>query len=222
MSFVVLFLAAANCRPEAPPTSKALLSALGGDLTRSVPKLGRCDPNTVVRFAIEPDGSVDDFAVSAPGKTKNTCAEEAKSVRYPPLAEGLSVRGHTMLRTLASRGSKREKHGGLSQDAIKAVLDEAKPKFRRCYEHELSEHPDLSTRIVLYFVIDKDGEVARAFSLSTNATRFVEWCVTDKAIMLKFPTPKGGGLVDVTYPMIFLPEGACPDGTTSSSSPERP
>ena len=56
------------------------------------------------------------------------------------------------------------------------------------------------------FVIAKDGSVASSTTeSSTLGTAAVEGCINGRVTRLRFPRPKGGGIVIVSYPFAFLP-----------------
>jgi len=77
-------------------------------------------------------------------------------------------------------------------------------RFKFCYEKQLSSNPNLGGKVSVYFTIAPTGSVAKAMVRETsmnNAT--VEGCVNKVMRSLKFPKPKGGGIVVVTYPFVF-------------------
>jgi pSer/pThr/pTyr-binding forkhead associated (FHA) protein len=98
--------------------------------------------------------------------------------------------------------------GGLSQEAIKRVLDRAQSQLRYCYEKELQRLPDLNGKVTVKFVIGGTGGVNEAnVSLTTLSNTNAEECMLRVFRRLKFPAPSGGGVVDVSYPMIYKPLG---------------
>jgi hypothetical protein len=98
--------------------------------------------------------------------------------------------------------------GGLSQEAIKRVLDRAQSQLRYCYEKELQRLPDLNGKVTVKFVIGGTGGVNEAnVQLTTLSNTNAEECMLRVFRRLKFPAPSGGGVVDVSYPMIYKPLG---------------
>ena len=96
--------------------------------------------------------------------------------------------------------------GGLSQEAIKRVLDEARPKLVYCYERELQTLHQLAGKVTVDFVIDADGSVSEAkVKTTTLKNEKAEQCMLGIFAGLKYPKPAGGGTVDVSYPMIYKP-----------------
>jgi len=94
--------------------------------------------------------------------------------------------------------------GSLSKEEIARVIRRNFPRFKYCYEKQLNANPNLSGKISIYFTIAPTGSVAKASvreSSMGNAT--VESCTANVMKSLKFPKPKGGGIVVVTYPFVF-------------------
>ncbi len=94
--------------------------------------------------------------------------------------------------------------GSLSKEDIARVIRRNLARFKYCYEKELNANPNLSGKIAVYFTIAPTGSVAEASvrETSMNDTN-VEECVVKVMRSLKFPEPKGGGIVVVTYPFVF-------------------
>lgn len=94
--------------------------------------------------------------------------------------------------------------GALSKTEIGRVIRRNLARFKYCYEKQLSSNPNLAGKISVYFTIAPTGAVAQTQvreSSMNNAT--VENCVQGIMKSLKFPAPKGGGIVVVTYPFVF-------------------
>ena len=73
-------------------------------------------------------------------------------------------------------------------------------------QRELAKKPSLGGKVVIKFTIAKDGSVSRASKkTSTMGSAAVEQCIVGRFKRMKFPTPKGGGIVIVSYPFIFSP-----------------
>ena len=70
----------------------------------------------------------------------------------------------------------------------------------------LTKNPNLGGKVTIKFVIAKDGSVSKAsVKSSTMGNKSVEGCITGRFMRFKFPEPKGGGIVIVSYPFIFAP-----------------
>ena len=79
-------------------------------------------------------------------------------------------------------------------------------QIRYCYQRELTKNPALGGKIVVKFVIAKDGSVSSASTKATTMNnKAVENCINGRFMRFKFPEPKGGGIVIVSYPFIFSP-----------------
>lgn len=94
--------------------------------------------------------------------------------------------------------------GSLSKKQIGAVIRRYLNQFKYCYEKELSQQPALEGKVVALFVIAGDGQVIRAqLSGPDSDWTPVEDCMQNIVCRLRFPEPRGGGLVVVTYPFIL-------------------
>ncbi len=96
--------------------------------------------------------------------------------------------------------------GALDKSLIDAVIKRNMNQIRYCYQRELTKNPNLGGKIVVKFVIAKDGTVSSASTkASTMGSPAVENCINGRFMRFKFPEPKGGGIVIVSYPFIFAP-----------------
>jgi len=96
--------------------------------------------------------------------------------------------------------------GKLDKDVIDAVIKRNLNQVRYCYQRELTKVPTLEGKIVVKFVIAKDGTVPSAVTKSsTMASPAVEECVNGRFMHMQFPAPTGGGIVIVSYPFSFSP-----------------
>lgn len=97
--------------------------------------------------------------------------------------------------------------GRLPPEKIKQAVRENFDQLRRCYEEGLERDPKLTGRVVVRFVIARDGSVsnAAASDQSTMPDAAVTECLIAKIKGLRFPRPDGG-IVLVVYPLQFEPE----------------
>ncbi len=96
--------------------------------------------------------------------------------------------------------------GALDKSLIDAVIKRNMNQIRYCYQRELTKSPDLGGKIVVKFVIAKDGTVSSASTKSsTMGNPAVEQCINGRFLRFQFPQPKGGGIVIVSYPFLFAP-----------------
>ncbi len=94
--------------------------------------------------------------------------------------------------------------GSLDREAIARVIRQNLARFKYCYEKQLNANPNLAGKISIYFTIAPTGSVASAsIRESSMGDATVEGCATNVMKSLKFPQPKGGGIVVVTYPFVF-------------------
>jgi pSer/pThr/pTyr-binding forkhead associated (FHA) protein len=94
--------------------------------------------------------------------------------------------------------------GGLDREVISAVIKENLGQIRYCYERNLSANPDLNGKVQVKFTIAAPGTVsAQEIGTSTLKNAMVEGCILRRIARWKFPQPKGGTSVVVTYPFLF-------------------
>lgn len=98
--------------------------------------------------------------------------------------------------------------GALDMDIVRRVITEHRREIIACYETELQKLPELQGRIDVEFVIGPDGAVGGTkLKASTLNNTTVETCVQRRVKQWRFPEPKGGGTVRVSYPWIFTSGG---------------
>ena len=96
--------------------------------------------------------------------------------------------------------------GSLSREEIQRVVKRHMNQIKYCYQKQLTKNPNLGGKITVKFVISKDGSVSKASTKkSTMGNSTVESCINRRFHRFKFPEPKGGGIVIVSYPFIFSP-----------------
>ena len=94
--------------------------------------------------------------------------------------------------------------GALTKSQIDQVVKRHLNSIRYCYQKELTKRPSLQGKVVVKFVIGKDGAVSRASKKSsTLGSSAVDGCVANKFKRMQFPEPRGGGIVVVSYPFLF-------------------
>jgi hypothetical protein len=94
--------------------------------------------------------------------------------------------------------------GGLNKAEIDEVIKHQESALRYCYQRELQKNPALSGKVVVKFTISRDGTVSQASTpTSTLASDAVESCLVGRFMRMKFPEPRGAGVVVVSYPFMF-------------------
>ena len=94
--------------------------------------------------------------------------------------------------------------GSIDKATVARIVAQHLPAIRYCYESQLGRDPGLRGKVSVKFVIAKDGSVAtsssRADTLKDSA---VTDCVHERFRRMRFPEPRGGGIVSVSYPLVF-------------------
>ena len=94
--------------------------------------------------------------------------------------------------------------GGLDREVIAQYIKTQLGQILYCYERQLSANPDLYGKIAVKFTIAGSGQVeTQSINDTTLKNLTVESCILNKISKWKFPEPKGGTKVLVTYPFLF-------------------
>jgi hypothetical protein len=94
--------------------------------------------------------------------------------------------------------------GRLPPEVIQRIVRQNFGRFRLCYENGLRNNPNLQGRVVVRFVIGRDGRVSNVSGGGDMPDGGVVSCVTRAFYGLSFPQPEGG-IVTVSYPIVFTP-----------------
>lgn len=94
--------------------------------------------------------------------------------------------------------------GGLDKSVIAAVIQNNLAQIKYCYERQLVAEPDLFGKVVAQWTINAQGAVEGASVKQTTLnSNPVEKCMLAKISGWKFPQPKNGTKVSVSYPFLF-------------------
>jgi outer membrane biosynthesis protein TonB len=95
--------------------------------------------------------------------------------------------------------------GSMDPDLIRKILREHIPQFRFCYQKELDNSSGKFQGVIkLSFTIGASGGVSKAGVLqSSGLPASVKSCVINVLEGIQFPSPKGGGVVEVVQPFNF-------------------
>jgi hypothetical protein len=96
-------------------------------------------------------------------------------------------------------------NGRLPAEVIRRIVRQNYGRFRMCYEQGLARNPNLEGRVGVRFVIGRDGAVSNVGNGGSDIPDSgVVSCVISAFYGLSFPQPEGG-IVRVTYPIMFSP-----------------
>ncbi|HVJ19277.1 MAG TPA: AgmX/PglI C-terminal domain-containing protein [Polyangiaceae bacterium] len=95
--------------------------------------------------------------------------------------------------------------GRLPSEVIQRIVRQNFGRFRMCYQQGLTKNPNLEGRVTARFVIDNTGAVSQVMAGSSDLPdSTVKSCVLSAFYGLSFPAPDGG-IVTVSYPIMFAP-----------------
>ncbi|MBL7542499.1 MAG: AgmX/PglI C-terminal domain-containing protein [Bdellovibrionaceae bacterium] len=94
--------------------------------------------------------------------------------------------------------------GGLDREEIASYIRTQLGQILYCYERQLSANKDLFGKVSVKFTISGTGKVeTQTVNDTTLKNTTVEGCMLNKIASWKFPAPRGGTKVIVTYPFLF-------------------
>jgi len=93
--------------------------------------------------------------------------------------------------------------GDLDKPLIRRVVRDAQPKLLACYTGALARQPELAGTVQTQFAITPKGKVKLANAAGVDPA--VAACIAGVIKKLEFPKPKGGGMVQVNYPLLLRP-----------------
>lgn len=121
---------------------------------------------------------------------------------------GFGGRGRRVPRV---RQGKATVSGALDKDIIRRIVRAHINEVRHCYNQGLARAEDLSGTLTVDFTINANGRVAEAEEASTTVPdRRVNRCIVKAVKRWKFPKPRGGGSVEVSYPFVLGDGGGPP------------
>ena len=98
--------------------------------------------------------------------------------------------------------------GAMDRNVVDAYIRRNLAKIRWCYEKQLQHDPKLFGKATISFTISKTGEVSSSkVKRTTLGNEKVESCVARQVKKIRFPKPKGGGIVIANYPFTFTNSG---------------
>lgn len=113
-------------------------------------------------------------------------------------------------KTFAPGDGPREVIGnGLDKDVVMSVIRRHQSEIKFCYEKELQQNAKLAGKIAITWTIDATGAISDAQVAESGVdNNNVEACMLERIRRWKFPEPKGGGVVVITFPWVFHAAGS--------------
>ncbi len=180
-------------------TSALLNSSATSNLVQKVfegkgPRVGNAqgiDPNVLV-----PSGSSQIGFLGGKGKGKGGGSADYGTGR------GAAVEGQgTSQIGLSTEGAGVSE--GLTKDEVGLVIRKHLEEVRYCYESALLRTPGFEGKLLAAFIIGGEGKVKKSDTKESCGDTKLDRCITDRLMTWKFPKPRGGVDVGVSYPFIF-------------------
>jgi hypothetical protein len=115
------------------------------------------------------------------------------------------LQGEHKVRNISMVEARTVVNGRLPPEVIQRTVRANFGRYRACYEAGLRTNPSLTGRVAVRFVIDRSGAVSVAQDGGSDLPdQSVVSCVVRSFQNLSFAQPEGG-IVTVTYPIIFSP-----------------
>lgn len=94
--------------------------------------------------------------------------------------------------------------GGLDRSVVQATIAKYLSQVRACYESGLKRNPGLGGQVTMAFEIGGAGDLNFAKVQKTSLDDGeVEQCISQRMMTWKFPKPRGGVAVKVSYPFVL-------------------
>jgi hypothetical protein len=191
--------------PELDQVLDRMMDFGGGDLDRASANLGS---HVGTQYGVRRGSRGHSDGGGAPGGGGGAERLGGVGVRGLPGGVDLERPGEWRRSKTSGVGPSREAPpiviGGLHKSVIDRVVKQHLAQFRFCYERELQKDPELHGKVVMKWVIGKDGRVSTVgVKRSSMDNTRVDQCMESRVRRLRFPAPRGGGIVSVSYPFVF-------------------
>ncbi|MBL8742329.1 MAG: AgmX/PglI C-terminal domain-containing protein, partial [Myxococcales bacterium] len=107
--------------------------------------------------------------------------------------------------------------GRLPAEVVQRVVRANFGKLQACYETALRANPNLTARVKVAFTIGRDGTTGDVSETTDIDDKTFTSCIRAGFSSMSFPEPDGG-VVRVTYPLQFTPDGV-PAPRSSTATP---
>jgi tetratricopeptide (TPR) repeat protein len=103
----------------------------------------------------------------------------------------------------------------LSDAVVRTIVARRRDGYQRCYADGVARDPTLAGRVIVRFVIERDGTVSSpADDGSTLPDKQVVQCVVGELAQLRFPAREAGEAQTVVYPFLFAASDAAAGGAS--------
>ena len=146
------------------------------------------------------------FAVLAGGSLATSLPERAADPEHPfdaGLAAAMTpTAGRQMPRV---RPGDSTVEGGLPKEVVRRIVRRYMGQLRGCYEKQLAREAGATGTLSLTFTIDARGTLSASKATSKAFDALMTKCVEEGMERWRFPLPKDGKVVEVTYDLLLSP-----------------
>jgi C-terminal processing protease CtpA/Prc len=104
----------------------------------------------------------------------------------------LSISGHA------------DESNSIDKEAVRKIIRKNLASFKKCYDNEVNDNPDIGGKVVLSWDISDTGELKTANIKSSDLKNLnAEECIVSTVKTLKFPEAAKGTTINVSYPFVF-------------------
>jgi hypothetical protein len=149
---------------------------------------------------------VNDVASIAVGTQGGKASADGSSIGYGQGQKaGIEGQGKSFVSLDAKEATVEE---GLTKEEVGNVIHSHVSEIRYCYESAMIKNPNIQGKLIVDFVIQGKGAnagIIRSARINNSTLNdiSVDQCILSHLTKWKFPKPKGGVEVAVTYPFLF-------------------
>jgi TonB family protein len=135
--------------------------------------------------------------------------EKAKTRKEKAKTRKQNAKKEERLSVVVTTGRVSVSGGALDRAIIKKHITRQKGSVVYCYKKAVQSTPDLEGEVIVRFTISPTGKVMRpGIKKSSLGSSSAESCIVSRLARWRFPAPKNGGAVAVSYPFVFRVKGA--------------
>jgi hypothetical protein len=121
------------------------------------------------------------------------------------LTLGADVALETAVSTLKLTPERMIVRGALDKAIIRRIMRRHRNRFQYCVDREMVKRPLSPGKMTVKYIIDPNGRVSSVKLTERLGVPAVEQCIAKSFKRMRFPQPKGGGIVMIDQPFTLKP-----------------